>query len=118
MVPVVVGEDAQACRDLLKPFLALYLGGMGAPGRNFYLDLADRLGYGGPGRRVQELYLEGRKGEAAGAVPDALVDEVALAGPADRIRDRLGAWNSSGVTMLIASTLQPDVLHVLAESVG
>src|SRR5712691_10092020 len=81
MVPVFVGDDVQACRDLVKPFLALYVGGMGARGRNFYNELVRRYGYDEDATRIQDLYLEGRKGEAAAAVPDSLVDEVALVGP-------------------------------------
>src|SRR6266536_2598301 len=107
MVSVVVGDDVQACRDLIKPFLALYVGGMGARGRNFYHDLVVRYGYEEAAATVQDLYLEGRKGEAAGAIPDELVDDVALAGPPDRIADRLSLWREAGVDTLIATTIQP-----------
>ena len=91
MVPVVVGDDVAACRAPVKPRLALYVGGMGARGRNFYNDLARRYGYEEAAGRIQELYLAGRKDEAEAAVPDALVDEVALCGPPERIRERLAA---------------------------
>ena len=87
---------------MLKPYLALYVGGMGARGRNFYTDLVARYGYEAEARQIQDLYLEGRKGEAAGAVPDALVDETALVGPPGRIREALAAWSESGVGTLIA----------------
>jgi len=101
----------------VKPKLALYVGGMGARGRNFYFDLACRYGYEAAARRVQDLYLAGRKDEAAAAVPDALVDEVALCGPRERIRDRLAAWREVGVTTLICATRQPEALRTMAELV-
>jgi F420-dependent oxidoreductase-like protein len=103
MVPVVVGDDVAACRALVKPRLALYVGGMGARGRNFYNDIARRYGYEDAARTIQDLYLGGRKDEAAAAVPDALVDEVALCGPRDRIRGQLAEWNDSGVTTLMVA---------------
>jgi alkanesulfonate monooxygenase SsuD/methylene tetrahydromethanopterin reductase-like flavin-dependent oxidoreductase (luciferase family) len=103
MVPVVVGEDAAACRAAVKPRLALYVGGMGARGRNFYNDIARRYGYEDAAARIQDLYLGGRKDEAAGAVPDDLVDEVALCGPRERIRERLAEWTEAGVgTIMVA----------------
>lgn len=97
---VVVGDDVDGCRALIKARLALYVGGMGARGRNFYNELACRYGYEDAARRVQDLYLAGRKEEAAAAVPDALVDEVALCGPRDRIRERLAEWRACGLTTL------------------
>jgi F420-dependent oxidoreductase-like protein len=118
MCPVVVGDDVGACRDLLKPYLALYVGGMGAPGRNFYTNLVARYGYEEQAARVQALYLEGRKGEAADAIPDSLVDETSLVGPPVRIRDRLAAWREAGVGTLIAVTTQLEALRALAEAVG
>jgi F420-dependent oxidoreductase-like protein len=114
MVPVFVGDDVQQCRDLVKPFLALYIGGMGARGRNFYNSLAQRYGYEAAAATIQDLYLEGRKGEAAGAVPDELVDEVSLCGPPERIAERMTIWRDAGVTSLIATTLQLDALRALA----
>jgi alkanesulfonate monooxygenase SsuD/methylene tetrahydromethanopterin reductase-like flavin-dependent oxidoreductase (luciferase family) len=114
MVSVVVGDDVQACRDIVKPFLALYIGGMGARGRNFYNDLVTRYGYEETAGVVQSLYLEGRKGEAAGAIPDALVDDVALVGPAPRIAERLSIWRDAGVDTLIATTWQVEALEALA----
>jgi F420-dependent oxidoreductase-like protein len=118
MCPVVVGADVQACRDMLKPYLALYVGGMGARGRNFYADLVGRYGYEADAARIQELYLEGRKGEAAGAVPDALVDETSLVGPPERIREGLEAWKGAGIGTLIAVAAQPEALRALAEARG
>jgi F420-dependent oxidoreductase-like protein len=116
--PVVLGDDVHACRDMVKPSLALYVGGMGAKGQNFYNDLVRRYGYEGEAEKVQELYLEGRKGEAAGAIPDGLVDEVALVGPKDRIAERLGLWREAGVDILIAGTYQVEALRALSEANG
>jgi F420-dependent oxidoreductase-like protein len=103
MVGVVVGDDVEACRRPMKAKLALYVGGMGARGRNFYNDLARRYGYEDAARTIQDLYLSGRKAEAEAAVPDALVDEVALCGPRERIRELLGEWRSAGVTTLMVA---------------
>jgi F420-dependent oxidoreductase-like protein len=114
MVPVVVGDDVQLCRDMVKPGLALYIGGMGARGRNFYNDLVRRYGYDEAADTVQNLYLDGRKGEAAGSVPDALVDDVALAGPPARVRERLTIWREAGVDTIIANAWQVEALEALA----
>src|SRR6266581_999053 len=103
LVHVVVGPDAAACRAAVKPRLALYVGGMGARGRNFYNDVARRYGYEAAAKTIQELYLAGRKDEAVAAVPDALVDEVALCGPRERIRERVAEWNAAGVTTLMVA---------------
>ena len=116
-VPVVVGDDLQACRDFLKPILALYIGGMGARGTNFYNRLACRYGYEDEAGRIQDLYLSGSKREAAELVPDALVDEISLVGDRARIEDRLGAWREAGVTTLVAQARQPEALQLLAELV-
>jgi F420-dependent oxidoreductase-like protein len=115
LVPVVVDDDVQACRDMLKPLLALYVGGMGARGQNFYNRLAQRYGYGAEAAVIQDLFLAGKKGEAAASVPDALVDEIALVGDRARIADRLAAWREAGVTTLILQARQPEALQLLAE---
>src|SRR5207237_10218800 len=103
MGPVVVGPDAAAGRALVKPRVALYVGGMGARGRNFYNDIARRYGYEDAAKTIQDLYLSGKKAEAEAAVPDALVDEVALCGPEERIREHLAEWKGSGVTTLLVA---------------
>ena len=103
MVPVVVGVDAAACRAVVKPRVALYVGGMGARGRNFYNDIARRYGYEDAAKTIQDLYLAGKKAEAEAAVPDALVDEVALCGPKERLRERVAEWKSAGVTTLMVA---------------
>jgi F420-dependent oxidoreductase-like protein len=115
-VMVAAGDDVAACRDQLRPFLALYIGGMGARDKNFYNDLARRYGFEEAAATIQDLYLEGRKDEAAAAVPDELVDEVALVGPVDRIVDRLAAWKQSRVGTMILGTYQPEVLTALQEA--
>ena len=114
-VPVVVSDDLGAARDALRPLLALYVGGMGARGQNFYARLAARYGFGAEAGRIQDLFLEGRRDEAAAAVPDALIDEVALVGDRARIADRLAAFEACGATTLILQTRQPEALPLLAE---
>ena len=116
-VQVLVDDDVQACRDALKPLLALYVGGMGARGKNFYNAQVARYGYEGEAARIQDLYLDGRKREAAAAVPDALVDDIALVGPRERIAERLEAWRESCVTTLLVSSPQDEALEVMAELV-
>ncbi len=115
LVPVVVDDDVQACREMLKPLLALYVGGMGARGQNFYARLAQRYGYEAETATIQDLYLAGKKGEATASVPDALVDEIALVGGRARIADRLGAWREAGVTTLVLQARQSRALRLLAE---
>jgi F420-dependent oxidoreductase-like protein len=113
-VHVVPGKDVALCRAKVKPTLALYVGGMGARDRNFYQDLARRYGFEEAAGRIQDLYLAGRKDEAVAAVPDELVDQVALCGPREKIAERLTAWKSSGVTTLIVATEQREALALMA----
>jgi F420-dependent oxidoreductase-like protein len=114
-VPVALTDDVQAGRDSVKPQLALYVGGMGAKKQNFYNTLVGRYGYEAEAAEIQELYLGGKKREAIAAVPDVLVDEVALVGPRERIADRLGAWRESGVTTLVVQTRDRETLRTMAE---
>ncbi|MCU1457139.1 MAG: putative F420-dependent oxidoreductase, Rv3520c family [Actinomycetia bacterium] len=114
-VTVMVGDDVDALRNAVKPGIALYVGGMGARGKNFYNDLACRYGFEGAAKTIQDLYLDGKKAEAAAAVPDELVDEIALVGPRARIADRLDAWRESGITTLIVGASQPEALRTMAE---
>ncbi len=116
-VPIVVADDVELARDFLKPLLALYIGGMGARGQNFYTRLAQRYGFEEEAGLIQDLYLDGKKGEAAAAVPDALVDEVALVGDRARIADRLEAWRECGTGTLILQARQPEALQLAAELV-
>ena len=117
-VTVVLGDDAAACRQMVKPMIALYVGGMGARGRNFYNDLACRYGYEAAAKEIQDLYLDGKKQEAAEAVPDELVDEVALCGPKERIAELVEPWKKSPATTLVLATVQTEALDVMAELVG
>ena len=114
---VVVGDDVDACRSVVKPMLALYIGGMGARGRNFYNDLACRYGFEGPAKEIQDLYLDGKKAEATAAVPDELVDEVALCGPKGRIAELLEPWKGSHVGTMVVGTIQREALELMAELV-
>ena len=114
---VLVGDDVESLRDALKPHLALYVGGMGTKGKNFYNALVRRYGWEAEAERIQELYLGGHQREAIAAVPDGLVDAVALVGPKERIHDRLEAWRATPVTTLIVGSPQPEALQLLAELV-
>jgi F420-dependent oxidoreductase-like protein len=114
---VLVGDDVAALRDTLRPHVALYVGGMGAKGRNFYNSLVRRYGWEAEAERIQELYLSGKQREAIAAVPDELVDAVSLVGPKERIAERLEAWRETPVTTLVLGTTQPEALQTLAELV-
>jgi F420-dependent oxidoreductase-like protein len=114
-VTCVMGPDVEKCRMPVKGMLALYIGGMGARQKNFYNDYAKRLGYEETAVKIQDLYLSGKKAEAMALVPDKLVDEVALAGPRERIRDRLAAWKSSPVKTMLIGTGSIDTVRALAE---
>jgi F420-dependent oxidoreductase-like protein len=116
-VTVVLGDDLEKCRMPVKGMLALYIGGMGARTKNFYNDYAKRLGYEEAAVRIQDLYLAGKKVEAMAAVPDALVDEVALVGPRERIAERVGAWKGSRVDTMLLGSGQVEALRLLAELV-
>src|SRR6267143_223552 len=120
-VRVSMGEDLAKCRDALRPGLALYIGGMGARSRNFYNDLAKRIGYEAAAAAIQDLYLDGKRNEAAAAVPDALIDEISLIGPPARIRDRLQAWQDiakqNWVGSLVLVGADAAAMRVIAEAV-
>ena len=121
-VPVSMSDDMDKARLPIKQHLALYVGGMGARDKNFYNDYAKRLGYEAQALRIQDAFLAGRKAEAVAAVPDALVDEIALVGPAERIRDRLQAWKEAGKvrhvhSMLLTGSPGIEALRLIAESV-
>jgi F420-dependent oxidoreductase-like protein len=114
-VPVILGDDIDFCRGALKPMFALYIGGMGARNKNFYNDYAKRLGFEDAAVRIQDLYLQRKKFEAAALVPDELVDAVALCGPKDRIADRFHRWKGSPVKTMILGTGQVEAIQLLAE---
>jgi F420-dependent oxidoreductase-like protein len=100
-VPFLVSDDVQAAADALRPFYALYFGGMGAKGKNFHANVAIRMGYESMIDEVQELYLSGKKEEAGGAIPFELIEELSLIGPPDKIRADLEPWRESIVTTLL-----------------
>jgi F420-dependent oxidoreductase-like protein len=102
---VFISDDLESARDAMRPVLALYIGGMGSRERNFYNQAAVRYGFEDAARRVQDLYLDGRRDEAAAALPGELIDMVSLCGPADRVRDRLRALDAAGVGTVIASPM-------------
>ncbi|MGO1316323.1 MAG: LLM class F420-dependent oxidoreductase [Cellulomonadaceae bacterium] len=113
-VPVVVDEDMERAADRVRPFLALYVGGMGAKGANFHLEAVARLGYGEVCVDVQRLYLAGRREEAAAAVPTELVQDVALVGPPAAISNQLAAWRDTAVTTLVVQGDETALRTVLA----
>ncbi|MGH7823201.1 MAG: LLM class F420-dependent oxidoreductase [Candidatus Binatia bacterium] len=115
-VHVIVSDSVADALVLVKWTLAFYIGGMGAASQNFHLNLIGRIGFEDAARKVQKLFLEDRRDEAAGAVPDALADEISLVGPPERIRDRLAAWRESPVTSLLCMSREPATLRLLAES--
>jgi len=117
-VTVILNDDLEKARLPVKNTLALYIGGMGARGKNFYKDYARRLGYEAEAAKIQDLYLAGRKAEAIALVPDRLVDETALVGSAGHIRERFAAWKSSQVTSMLLGCEQPEALRLLAELAG
>jgi len=107
-VSLAIGDDVEDRLEWAKPQLALYIGGMGAKGRNFYHNVATRYGFGEVADRIQELYLSGRKAEAIAAVPDELVRSVSLIGPAGFVRERIAAFAEAGVTTLLATPVAVD----------
>jgi F420-dependent oxidoreductase-like protein len=106
---LAVGDDAARMRDLARPMIALYVGGMGARGRNFYNDLARRYGFEAEAVKIQDLYLDGQKDEAAAAVPDGLLEAATICGPEGYVRDRIAAFKEAGVTSLNVTPLAEDV---------
>lgn len=118
MVTVAMGDDLEACYNRVRPSLALYIGGMGARGQNFYNTLACRYGYEAEAKTIQDLYLSGKKAEAEAAVPDSLIDEVALCGSRDRIKDRLARFREIKVrTLNISGVPTPEDMRTMAELV-
>jgi F420-dependent oxidoreductase-like protein len=115
-VPFIVDDNIERAADTLRPMYALYFGGMGAREMNFHHQVVVRMGYGAAAKKIQDLYLDGKKDEAAAAVPTKLIEELALIGPADKIRHDLEAWRASPVTtMLVAGP--PERLRQAAELV-
>ena len=118
---VLISDDVDRVRFPVKANLALYIGGMGARNKNFYNDLAKRLGYEEAAVKIQDLFLDGKKKEATAAVPDELVDAVSLVGSEAAIRDRLQAWKEAGakkhVHTLNVNSPQPEALTLVAEEI-
>jgi F420-dependent oxidoreductase-like protein len=123
-VNVFVTDDLAAARDAMRPFLALYVGGMGSREKNFYNQLVQRYGFEDAAREVQDLYLEGKRDEAMAALPDELIDLVSLCGPPDRVRERLDVFREAGVGTLGVSPMAWDrdgrleQLRLVAELAG
>jgi F420-dependent oxidoreductase-like protein len=123
-VNVFVTDDIAAARDAMRPFLALYVGGMGSREQNFYNQLVQRYGFEAAAREVQDLYLDGKREEAMAALPDELIDLVSLCGPADRVRERLAVYRDAGVGTLGVTPLAWDKagrleqLRLVAELAG
>ncbi|HXC49643.1 MAG TPA: LLM class F420-dependent oxidoreductase [Candidatus Limnocylindrales bacterium] len=115
-VQVVVGDDVESCLIPVKWMLAFYIGGMGAKDKNFHVNIMGRMGFEREVAEVQRLFLEGKRAEAADAVPNQLADEISLVGPPGRIRERLDAWKKSPVTKLLAGTQDPNALRALADA--
>jgi F420-dependent oxidoreductase-like protein len=104
-VNVFVTDDVETARDAMRPYVALYVGGMGSRDKNFYNALVQRYGFEDAARRVQDLYLEGKRDEAAAALPEELIDTVSLCGPPDMVRDRLAVFSDAGVGTLMVSPM-------------
>ncbi|HYA69063.1 MAG TPA: LLM class F420-dependent oxidoreductase [Acidimicrobiales bacterium] len=116
LCPVIVDDDVERAADAFRPMLALYIGGMGARDMNFHFDVFVRMGFAAEAQKIQDLYLDGRKDEAAQAVPTAMVEKISLIGPRAKIRDDLAAWDESIATTLLVSG-GVDTLRMMAELV-
>jgi F420-dependent oxidoreductase-like protein len=117
ILPVVIGDDVQEAADMIRPMLALYIGGMGAKGANFHFDVFARMGWEEQCHKIQELYLGGRKDEAISSVPLELVEDVALVGPAAKLREEVPRWEASCLTTALVSG-PPPVLGQIADVFG
>jgi F420-dependent oxidoreductase-like protein len=115
---VSIGEGAEAVRELARPMVALYVGGMGAKGRNFYNDLVRRYGFEEEAAAIQDLYLDGKKDEAAKLVPDELLEATTLCGSEGYVRDRIAAYKDSGVTVLNVTPVAPDPVKLVEQLKG
>jgi F420-dependent oxidoreductase-like protein len=113
-----VGEGAESIRELARPMTALYVGGMGAKGRNFYNDLVKRYGFEAEAEAIQDLYLAGKKEEAAKLVPDALLEATTLCGPEGYVKERIAAFKESGVTVLNVTPIGSDPVKLVEQVKG
>ncbi|HEX2176031.1 MAG TPA: LLM class F420-dependent oxidoreductase [Nocardioidaceae bacterium] len=114
---VVVTEDRERTLEQIKPYLALYIGGMGAKQRNFHKDVFARMGYEAETEQIQQAYLSGEKDKAAALVPDRLVDDITLVGPPGRVREDVRRWEEAGVSMLLVTCRSVDELRAVADAV-
>ena len=114
-VSVVINDNLDIAYNMLRPMLALYVGGMGARGKNFYYDMAVRYGFEAAATEIQDLYLAGDKGAAMARVPAELIDAVALVGPRGRVRERLSIWRDSPVTTLNMTVFDVETLRTMVE---
>ena len=112
-VPLVITDDTEAALDACRPMYALYFGGMGARDRNFHADVARRMGYEAEVDTIQDLYLAGKKDEAAAAIPTSLLEQLTLVGPKEKVSEDLHKWKSSQVTTLLVQGAYPDMLEDL-----
>jgi len=117
VVPVILGADVSTCLRMVKPMLALYIGGMGARNKNFYNDYARRMGYEEAAEKIQTLFLDRKKAEAAAEVPDELADSISLCGPVERIRERVERWKCAPIGTMCIGSGQVEALRVMAEAV-
>ena len=115
LIPFNVNDDLETALMPVKAMLGFYIGGMGAKKRNFHKELMGRMGFEAEAEKVQELFMEGKRGEAIAAVPSAFADEISLCGPVDRIKDRIQAWHDTPVTELLVGTQDKDQLRLFAE---
>ena len=117
MVQVNITDDVEAGLVPFKYHMAFYVGGMGAKSTNFHKDLFIRMGYEEEAEKIQNLFMEGKRDEAAMVIPSELADAMTLTGPKERIKDRLQAWRESKVSTLLVATTDKDVLRTVAEVV-
>jgi F420-dependent oxidoreductase-like protein len=113
-VSLAIGDNVEERLEWAKPELALYIGGMGAKGKNFYHNVATKYGFGEAADRIQDLYLSGRKAEAIAAVPDELVRNISLIGPRGYVKERIAAFAEAGVTTLLATPVTGDSAEYIA----
>ena len=116
IVPVAIGPDLDACRDEIRPLLPLYVGAYGPKGGNYYHDLVARFGFEEAADAIQDAYLDGRRTDAEAAVPDEMIDAVALVGPEERVSDRMAVYADAGVTTLLAKTRDAATIEALAKA--
>ena len=124
MVAIGEGDEVGALRDLARPMVALYAGGMGAKGQNFYNDVVRRYGYEEEAEKIQDLYLDGKKTEAEALVPDELLESMSLCGPESYVAERIAAFKAAGVSHLqvvpvpTGDQTQVDVIAKVKELIG